>query len=170
MQLGLASDLDGTAVLYMQEADGLIDDAGHFRLDLPVAELAHILRIPSSELTGEDGRIDPDAVLFRAKAATLTTEAKAKSREIRKRQVAQGRNPDGVYGEWIVRDHAFTLNRLISPVGEEKIVLEAIVRAKLAVMPKPGDGIRAVSAPRGQLEQDEILFCAGMLPVAEAGK
>jgi hypothetical protein len=166
MSMGWVANLDGTAVAYTAEADGLIGADGRFRTDLSPDKTADILHLDPAAITrkGSPREIDPGAVLFRAQAGTLTDRVKAMSRQVRRRQAAEGRIPDAAYGEWDVRDFAFTLDGLRHPDEEEKTVLAAIVRSKLLVSPRPGDAIRATPVDRGELESGRVALRPGMLP------
>jgi hypothetical protein len=169
MSKGWVGNLDGTAVPYAEEAGDLIDPVGRFRTDLSPQEAADILHLDAETIVkkGSPLEVDPNAVLFRAQAGTLTDKAKAKSRKWRREQAAAGRTPDATYGDWDVRDFAFTLDRLRHPSEEEKVILAAIVRSKLLVMPKPGDTIRAIPVNRGELGLDRVAIKPGMLPPEE---
>jgi hypothetical protein len=148
MRLGMIPDLEGIAVLYSQEAESFIDAQGRFRVEVA-------------------GRFDPDATLFLVHAATLTANARARSVEMRKQHRREGERPGFVFQEWTVRKFAFTSRRLENPTAEERVILESIVRAKMAVMPRPGDGVRAIPFYRDELERGEVGFFPGHLPVVE---
>lgn len=167
MKMGFVGDLDGKAIAYTAEADGLVA-GGQFRTDLPLEALAAILRVRPDAIAHPrfPRQVDPDAELFRAQAGTLTANAKARSREKRAWQRQHGKTPDGVVAEWIVRDFSFTLNRLRHPDDAEKAVLSAILRAAGETMPQPGDTMRAVGVFRGTLDAGRIAVAPGMLPLA----
>jgi hypothetical protein len=165
-RMGLAGDLDGTAIAYTLEADGLVSN-GKFRLDLPLEQVARILGVSRQSISSprHPDRIDPDAELFRAQVGTLTENAKGLSRKIRSRQLLEGRNPDAVVDEWVITNFSFTLNRLTNPEAEEKIVLLAIVRAASEIMPRSGEKIRAVGMSGGYLKPGMNALSPGMLPL-----
>jgi hypothetical protein len=166
MREGWVPNLDGTAVAYAEDADGLVGPDGRFRTDLAPEEAAAILHLDAAAIAraGSPREIDPAAVLFRAQAGTLSDRAKAMSRRTRLRQAAEEQIPDAVYQGWDVRDFAFTLDRLRHPDEAEEAVLAAIGRSKLWVPPRPGDAIRAVPVNRGQLGPDRVALLPGMLP------
>jgi hypothetical protein len=166
MRLGLVGDLDGTAIAYTAEADLLVFD-GQFRVDFSLEHLARILGVGSDSLA--DARspheINPDAVLFRAQVGTLTENGKAISMASRRRRTRERKTPDAIFGEWVTKDFAFTLNRLKHPNEEERIVLSAIGLAAAEIPPKPGARIRAVGVTRGELERAKLAISPGMLPL-----
>jgi hypothetical protein len=166
MRMGLVANLDGTAIAYIGEADGLVID-GQFRTDLTLVELAHILRVDLASIASRmaPDEVDPDAELFRAQIGTLTEESKERSRKIRREQARAGKTPDAVFADFENTNLSFTFNRLRNPNAQEKIVLTAIARAAVGIMPKPGDLIRAVGASRSELAPGRIALAAGMLPV-----
>jgi hypothetical protein len=141
-------DLEWIAVLYSQEAESFIDAQGRFRVEVA-------------------GRFEPDATLFLVHTGTLTANARARSVEMRKQHRREGERPGFVFQEWTVRKFAFTSRRLENPTAEERVILESIVRAKMAVMPRPGDGVRAIPFYRDELERGEVGFFPGHLPVVE---
>ena len=67
VELHLPRDLEGTAVLYPEEVDGLVSPDGGFRTNLSLHEIARILRIDPENIArkGPHAEVDPDAVLFR---------------------------------------------------------------------------------------------------------
>ncbi len=71
MRRGLVGDLDGTAIAYMAEADGLVDKDGGFRTNLTLERMARILKVSGATIAKPDSprEIDPDAVLFAPKPA-----------------------------------------------------------------------------------------------------
>ena len=156
MALGLVSDLDGIAVAYTSEADGLVAPDGSWSYSLSALEMAKVLRLDA---------VVRGTILFRAQAGWLTPEAKVISRRIRDEREAEGKPRDFVYPEWITRDYAFTVERLRHPTADEKRVMDAISYAARAVPPEPGDGIRAVGVSRGELERGIGVLSAGMLPL-----
>jgi hypothetical protein len=168
MRLGLVADLDGTAIAYEAEADGLmIEGDGRFQAGLSVDQMAAILHVETKLIARRDWplEIDPDAVLFRAQAGTLTELAKERSRKWRKEQALRGEKPYGVYGDWNVTNLAFTLSRLKRPSPNEQIVLAAISKAARGIMPERGEKIRAVGVARGELDRDKVALAGGMLPL-----
>jgi hypothetical protein len=88
MRMGLVADLDGRAVAYTAEADGLVVD-GNFRTDFSLRELAAILHVRPESIAHpkSPGEINPDAVLFRTQAGVLTENARRTSRAFRSRQL-----------------------------------------------------------------------------------
>jgi hypothetical protein len=169
MRMGLVGDLDGTAVAYAIEANHLVAD-GKFQIDLPLEQMASLLRISPDLLANPQSpaEIDPSAELFRAQAGTLTDRAKNRSRRLRKQQMLAGEKPDAVVGTWVTTDFSFTLNRLRHPNKQENIVLSAIISAAAETMPRPGDKIRAVGVSGGELGPGRIALAAGLLPLAAA--
>jgi hypothetical protein len=167
MKMGFVGNLDGKAIAYTAEADGLVA-GGQFRTDLPLEALAAILRVSPDAIAHPrfPHQVDPNAELFRAQAGTLTANAKARSRDTREWQRQHGKTQDGVAAEWTVRDFSFTLTRLRHPDDEEKAVLSAILRAAGETMPQPGDTMRAVGVFRGTLDVGKIAVAPGMLPLA----
>jgi hypothetical protein len=166
MRMGLVGDLDGQAIAYTIEADYLVAD-GKFRIDLPLEQMAELLRIPPDLLANPRSpyTIDPGAALFRAQAGTLTDSAKERSRKMRRRQVLDGKKPDAVVDEWVITDFTFTLDRLKQPNEQEKRVLSAIISAAAETMPRPGDKIRAVGVNGGDLGSGRVALAKGMLPL-----
>ena len=166
MRMGLLGDLDGTAVAYAIEANHLVAD-GKFQIDLPLEQMASLLRISPDLLANPQSpaEIDPNAELFRAQAGTLTDRAKTLSRRLRKQQVLAGKKPDAVVGTWVITDFSFTLNRLRHPNEQENVVLSAIISATAETMPRPGDKIRAVGVNGSELELGRIALTYGMLPL-----
>jgi hypothetical protein len=166
MSMGWVANLDGTAVAYSAEADGLVAPDGRFRTDLAPQAAARILHLDPEAIAkaASPEEIDPQAILFRAQSGTLTEPSKAGSRWRRKEQAARGLRPDAAYGGWDVRDFSFTIERLRHPNEEEQAVLSAISRSKLLSLPQPGDTIRAVPVSRGDLEGGKVALWPGMLP------
>jgi hypothetical protein len=164
--MGWVPNLDGKAVAYAAEADGLVTPDGRFRTDLSPRDAAGILHLDHDAISkaGSPKEIDPEVVLFRAQSGTLTERSKAMSRKRRIEQAANGLPPDGVYGDWIIRNFLFTLARIKQPNEEEQTVLAAISRSRLLILPRPGDTIRAVPVSRGDLESDKVALGPGMLP------
>ncbi len=160
----LVANLNGIAVAYWAEADGLVVKAdGRFQTNLSIEEVTAILLVDPASISrpGSPWEIDPDAVLFRAQSGTLTPQAKIRSREMRKQQAWY------VFPEWEVHDFAFTLNKLMHPNEEEKMILTAISRAARGIMPAPGDKIRAVGVNRGDFDHGMVIT-PGMLPPSAA--
>src|SRR5262249_12890555 len=153
-RVGFIADLDGTAIAYTAEADRLFVD-GRFQLDLPLADLAKRLGKSPESIADPRSRseVDRDAVLFRAQAGTLTENTKARLRQSRKPASRESQPLGLVHGDWVARSFAFTLNRLKHPSDDEKVILAAIGRSAAEIMPKPGDGIRAVPSDWGILER-----------------
>jgi hypothetical protein len=167
MRRGLVRDLDGTAVAYTKEADGLVNQQdGSFRTDLSLERMAAILNVDRATIALPDNphEINPDAVLFKAQVGTLTERIKELSRVKRKKQALQGRKGDWAYSEWNVRNLAFTLKRLKHPNDEEKIILAAIGRAARAIMPQPGDKILAVGVIMPE-RAFGVILTPGLLPL-----
>ena len=156
-------DLDGIAVVFAEEAESLILAEGRFRTDLTAEQFSKTLNIELHAILLPDGKINPDAVLFRAQAATLTPTGKALSLEMRKRQ--SDPIPWAVYAEWNRQDFAFSLNKLRDPSDEERMILMAISRVPPFGRPRAGDGIKATGINRGQFEIQPNIT-AGMLPYA----
>jgi hypothetical protein len=167
MRKGLVGDLDGTAIAYASEVDGLVANDGRFQTGLTLEPMARILNVGVATISRPDAphEIDPAAVLFKVQAGQLTEPARELSRKRRNEQALQGRKRDAVYGDWIVKELSFTLNRLNHPNEEERTVLEAISRSARAMMPQPGDKLRAVSVARGDLESGSVILTTGMLPL-----
>jgi hypothetical protein len=165
-RMGWVPNLDGTAVAYAAEADGLVAPDGRFRTDLSARDAARILHIDQAAIARPDAadEIDPDAVLFRAQSGTLTAQSKAMSRQRREEQAAGGLPPDAAVRDWDVRHFAFTLERLRHPDEAERTVLSAIGRSRLLIPPEPGDTIRAIPVNRGDLEDGKVALWPGMLP------
>ena len=69
------------------------------------------------------------------------------------------------YSVWNTKDYAFTIYRPIHPTEDESTVLDAISKAARAMMPQPGDGVRAVGVGRGEFERGGAVVAAGMLPL-----
>ena len=93
MRMGLVANLDGTAIAYTAEADGLFVD-GQLRTDFTLAELANILRVDPASIASRlaPAEVDPHAELFRARVGTLTEESKERSRNMRRQQAQRERN------------------------------------------------------------------------------
>jgi hypothetical protein len=72
---------------------------------------------------------------------------------IRKQQADKREEPQAVYAVWNTKDYAFTIYRLIRPTEDEKTVLDAISKAARAMMPQPGDGVRAVGVGRREFDR-----------------
>jgi hypothetical protein len=165
-RLGWAPDLDGTAVVYALEADGLVA-LGRFRTDLSLNEMAAALRISAKSIANprSPDEIDPDAELFRAQSGLLTDKSKQIERTFRIEQLA-GKMPGRDDHEWVIKEFSFTLNRLKHPSEEEKSVLCAIVAAASEIMPVPGDGVRATGKERSYFEYGPLKLSIGLLPPA----
>jgi hypothetical protein len=160
----VGADLHGIAIVFAEEAVRLIGEDGQFRRDLPVDEFARRLVIDVKSISTPDGRLDPDAVLFRAQRAVLTANGRAKSLEMRRRQIHTHDIPWAVFAEWGRRDYAFTLNKLLHPSDDEIIILTAIRNAPPRGVATPGDKIRATGINREQFE-DVPVITGGMLPL-----
>ncbi len=145
-ELHLPRDLEGTAVLYPEEVDGLVGPDGGFRTNLSLGELSRILRIDPRTIArkGSHPEVDPDAVLFRAMTGRLSENAKVQSRQARQIQARMGMPSSAVGDEWVLTELAFSLNTLIRPNHHQKAVLEALSRSALHLDPQPGAGINAV--------------------------
>ena len=148
----IGADLHGVAVVFAEEADRLIGEDGQFRKDLSVDEFATRLVIDVKSISMPDGRLDPDAVLFRAQPAVLTAYGRAQSLEMRKHQIHTHNIPWAVYADWERRDYAFTLNKLLHPSDDEIIILIAIRNAPPRGVATPGDKIRATGINRQQFK------------------
>jgi hypothetical protein len=158
MRMGLVGDLEGKAVAYASEAERLVAD-GQFRLDRSLEQMATLLHVHPGSIADprSPGQIDPNAELFRAQAGTLAENAKVISHRQRAQQVRAGRRPSAVYGIWVITRYSFTLNRLKHPTDD--------VRAAAEIMPKPGDGVRAVAVNRLECDDGRIPLWPGMLPL-----
>jgi hypothetical protein len=164
-RLARVASLGGTAVLHTAEAPKLVSE-GRFLTNLPLTELALRLKVSPESIADprSPAEVNPAAELFRAQVVTLTENAKERSRQMRKRQLQQGKAPDGVYAEWNVRIFSFTIKSLQNPTAEEAEVLSAIIAAK-ETLPQPGDKIRAVGVARGEIAPGRIATAAGYLPI-----
>jgi hypothetical protein len=60
MRMGLVGDLDGTAVAYTHEADHLVV-GGRFRIDLPLEQMASLLRISPDLLANPQAPAEIDS-------------------------------------------------------------------------------------------------------------
>ena len=167
MALGWVADLDGTAVIYPREVNGLVAADGRFRTDLSPAEMARILGVDPATIArpGSSDEIDARAVLFRAVSGELTGRARALARRWRGEQADQGRIADAVGYEWVPREFAFTLGDLEHPDDAERRVLVAISRAARQLMPEPGEGIRAIAVERSDVQPHNL--APGYLPPAK---
>ena len=168
-KMGYVANLDGKVIAYAVDAGGLVSD-GQFRIDLPLERMAGILRVSPDSIAKPHSRneIDPNAELFRAQAGTLSETGKELSRKMRTRQLQEGKTPDAAFGDLVITNFSFSLNRLKQPNDEEKIVLSAIIRAAAGIMSMPGDKIRAVGVNLGSLEPSLIALAPGMLPPVSA--
>jgi hypothetical protein len=83
---------------------------------------------------------------------------------IRKQQADKREEPQAVYAVWNTKDYAFTIYRLIHPTDYEKTVLDATSKAARAMMPQPGDRVRAVGVGRGEFERGGAVVAAEILP------
>ena len=156
-------DLDGIAVVFAEEATKLILAEGRFQTDLTAEQFSRILDIELKTILLADGKINPDAVLFRAQAATLTPNAKTISRE------TQRQGTDSllwfVHAEWERRDFAFTLNKLRNPTDVETEILMAISRVPPFAKLKTGDGIKSTRVNCVEFQFGPTIT-GGMLPFA----
>jgi hypothetical protein len=164
--LGLAPDLEGTAVLYPEEVAHLVHHDGEFRTDLSLDELATILKVDRQTIAkkGSTVEVDPDAKLFTAVAARLTEKAKAEARRVREIQVRMGMPASAVGDEWQLTKLTFSLNDLIRPDQHQMHVLDAIRRSALHRGKKPGAKFNA--EPFLIVRDDEQpVFTGGYLPL-----
>jgi hypothetical protein len=163
--MGVGPNLYATAVVFAENATNMLGPDGQFQTELTRDELATTLDVTPETISTPDGQINPDAVLFRARSATLTASAIIRSLEMRTKQLANPTVPWAVYAEWNTRDFALTLNKLRNPNDEERAILTAICQAPPRGEPKPGDKIRATGMNRGLLESGPVIT-GGMLPFA----
>jgi hypothetical protein len=167
MSMGLVPNLNGIAIAYDANADRLIDDSGRFRTELTLEQAASLMKVEASAIASRDSppTLDPNAELFRAQVGTLTEAAKVKSLQFREQQSGAGKIPYGVVADWNVVVHSFSLATLKNPTPHEKMVLDAVIRAKTGVIPGKGDKVRATGVDRGDLSDGKMALTAGMLPV-----
>jgi hypothetical protein len=167
--LGLPVNLDGTAVVYPQQVDGLVASDGEFRTELSLHEMASALSLDPRTIArpGSKDEIDPDATLFTAVTGRLSEPAKARSRRLREIEYADIQpalvNPD----EWLTLDAPFSLNVLRHPNQEQRMILEAISRSARGVMRQPGAAVNAVPVPslRAGGRPKAVEFAGGYLPL-----
>jgi hypothetical protein len=162
-------NLEGTAVAYPEEVDGLVGADGQFRTDLSLSEMASVLRIDPQTITkrGSKNEIDSEAVLFEAVTGRLSERAKAKSRRLREIELREGW-PVSAFGfEWVTVDFPFSLATLKHPNHEEQVVLDAISRSARGLKREPGATTNAVPLPSvrqgGRFRGFE--FAGGYLPL-----
>ena len=170
-ELHLPPDLEGTAVIYPEQVDGLVDRDGVFRTGLSLSELARVLRVDTQKIASEGSKdeIDPDAVLFCALTGTLSEQAKAKSWQLREVEIRMGQPPSSVADGWVQCKLSFCLNALLHPSADQKLVLDAISRSALLVPRFPGAKISAVPLPFDP-EREQPSFAPGYLPIEAAAK
>ncbi len=169
-ELKLAPDLEGVAVIYPEQVDGLISADGSFRTDLAPEKMAAVLRINHAALRKErSAELDPDATLFTAIIGRLSARAKALSRRVRESEARAGRPMSAAGYEWETTLIGFSLNSLKHPNPEEKRILNAIIRCKRRLPRRGGAGINAIGLPLEQadLVKPDLLFGAGFLPLEE---
>jgi hypothetical protein len=157
---GTGLDLGGIAVVFEESARILILGENQFRTEMSAEEFSRSLKIELKTILLADGKINPDAVLFRAQAATLTANAKTKRLETQ-----NGSLPSFRDAEWDRRDFAFTLNKLRNPTDEERVILMAISRVPPFGKPKAGEGIKATGVNSVEYQFGPIIT-GGMLPFA----
>ncbi len=164
--LGLAPDLEGTAVLYPEKVARLVRHDGEFRTDLSLDELATILKVDRQTIAkkGSTVEVDPDAVLFTAVAARLTEKAKARARRAREIQVRMGMPASAVGDEWQLTKLKFSLNDLIRPDQHQMHVLDAIRRSALHSRKNPGAKFNAEPFLIDRVDEQPV-FVGGYLPV-----
>jgi hypothetical protein len=167
-ELHLPTDLEGTAVLYPPEVDGLVSPAGTFRTNLSLSELARVLKVDARTIakSGSNVEVDPDAVLFKAVAGRLSENAKAQARRIREKQVSQGMTGWAVGEEWVQRKLSFSLNALIHPSADQKSVLDAISRSA-RLLREPGAKVSAAPLLFDR-KGEQADFFPGFLPLEPA--
>ncbi len=164
--LGLAADLEGTAVFYREEVARLVRHDGEFRIDLSLDELATILKVDRQTIAkkGSSVEVDPDAVLFTAVAARQTEKAKAQARRDREIQVRMGMPASAVGDEWQLTKLTFSLNDLIRPDQHQMHVLYAIRRSALHAGKKPGAKFNAEPFLIDRADEQPA-FAGGYLPL-----
>ena len=157
---GTGLDLGGIAVVFEENARNLILGENRFRTEMTAEEFSRKLIIELKTILLADGKINPDAVLFRAQAATLTANAKTLKLETQSASLTSFTDAD-----WDRRHFAFTLNKLRNPTDEEREILMAISRVPPFGKPKAGEGIKATSANPAEFQFGPIIT-GGMLPFA----
>jgi hypothetical protein len=167
--LHLAVDLEGTAVAYPEEVNGLVGPDGKFRADLSVDEMARILKIDSKKIAkrGSQTEIDPEAELFTAVTGRLSESAKAHSRQLREIEASLGHARSAVGHEWVETEVSFSLNILMHPNQDQTEILDSISRAARTVKRQPGAKINAtpVMAEPGGGRPNVFQFTGGFLPL-----
>jgi hypothetical protein len=163
----LATNLEGTAVVYPEEVKGLAAPNERYRTDLSVRQLADTLKIDAQAIArkGSLTEIDPESVLFTAVACRLSECAKARSRSERQLQARDGLLADYTADEWVTQELTFTLNTLKHPDDDQKAILRAIWRSVREIMPEPGEKIRAVGLNRRILQLPFVDLKPGYLPL-----
>jgi hypothetical protein len=167
-ELRLPVDLEGTAVLYPQEVDGLVRPDGTFRTNLSLSEFARVLRVDARMIArnGSNVEVDPDAVLFNAVAGRLSEKAKAQARRTREKQVRLGMVGWAVGEEWVHTKLCFSLNVLIHPSADQKSVLDAISRSA-RLLREPGAKVSAAPLLFDR-KGEQADFFPGFLPLEPA--
>jgi hypothetical protein len=167
--LQLPVNLEGTAVAYPEEVDGLVGADGEFRTDLSLSEMASVLRIDPQTIPqrGSKTEIDSKAVLFEAVTGRLSERAKAKSRRMREIERREGRPVSAFGHEWVTVAFPFSVTTLNHPNHEEQVVLDAISRSARGLKREPGAKTNAVPLPSvrqgGRFRGFE--FAGGYLPL-----
>jgi hypothetical protein len=164
----LAPNLYARAIVVAEEAFKLIVD-GRFQIDQSATKLKKALNLPDGQVISlPSGELDPNAPLFPAEIAVLTPRGIRESLEMRKHQLTTPDIPWAVYCEWERRDFVFTVNRILHPSDEEKVILDAMIRTA-TLANEPGDSVRATGINRTQFD-DRPVITGGMLPLEAVGQ
>jgi hypothetical protein len=164
--LRLPPDLEGTAVVYPREINGLVGADGSFRTNLSLIELASLLKVDPQVIAknGSNNEIDPNAILFKVVTGRLSERAKDQALREREIQSQIGMPMSAVVDDWLLTELRFTLNALERPTEDEKSILDAISRSALLVVRQPGAKINAVPTSGGE-QLSDFKFSAGYLPL-----
>lgn len=164
-----AVNLEGTAVVYSETVNMLVDIDGRFCTKLSASALAKLLGVALGTIAkkGSSLEVDPGAVLFMAVIGKLTEGAKTHSRRMRQLEADRGEPPSAVADGWLLTEMPFCLNDLVRPTPDQKRVLDAIRDVALCVPRQPGAKINAAPIhpfPEGNQWQ-LIKFHGGDLPL-----
>jgi hypothetical protein len=83
----IGPDLHGRVIVFDEMVVPIIGIDGRFLTGLTANEYAAKLFVEVKTISMPDGRLNPDAVLFRAQSAVLTANGKTQSLEMRKHQM-----------------------------------------------------------------------------------
>lgn len=142
---------------------------GHFRTSLSLRELASLLSVDPRKIAkkGSKNEIDPESVFLTAVLGRSSEKAKAQARRIREIRPLHGLPEWAVGDDWMQTKLPFSLNSLIHPNDDQKLVLDSIQHSALKRLRQPGAKINAVpleSIPEGE-DLKSFQIHGGFLPL-----